>query len=179
MVSGDALTEPETSQEDSSRIDFLRLSEPPEGLSPVPENLSESSDLSLVEGQFSDALEDLTAQDNVSVKVETSPKRDSKIEDHFHETESLAPIREKTRDLEDTKEVQKVPEQEGEGRQDIEQQNQDHDREEDIQAKTQPTSPVALSLLLLGVCSAVLLMSLDRTIITTVRMDVTGKPQSN
>jgi hypothetical protein len=170
MASGDNLTESDRRSEDNdSRIAFLRLSDPRPALSLVSEDLGEGSDLSQVEGQFSDAVEDSTIQDNASAKIETSSKRDSKLDDdQFRETASLPPIKEKPHELGEPVEIPEIAEQQEQERDDFEQQRNELNREDHTPTNTQSSSPVALSLLLLGICSAVLLVSLDRTIITTV-----------
>jgi hypothetical protein len=164
----DLMDSKKTDQDEASRAAFLRLSETRQTLSPVPENVMEGSNPGPVSGQFSDAIENSIIQDNASAKIETASKRDSKIDDHFRDTTTPTPSGEEPHKIGDTEVAQEIIQCEGEENIDVEQQDGDHRQEEKIRKESQSTSPVALSLLLLGICLAVLLISLDRTIITTV-----------
>jgi hypothetical protein len=157
-------------------------------LSPVPESSSEdedelssssSSSSSMPEtGQFSDALEEITIGDGDigSPKLEINFKRDSKLEDDFNEAidQLFAPPQPNSDNAmtatEEKKSSSSPGELEsgavvGEGKEPTQIPTEVEEKERN---KPQQQGTAVLSLLIAGLCLAVLLVSLDRTIITTV-----------
>lgn len=148
----------------------------PESLTTVEEKSDDGSDSGPEEGQFDDApteQENASKRDsmpeNTSPKLEDASKRDSKfskLDDPVKETTDkpapsatcMSTVEKKgsppPRDLE-----QGIPDQEP---QPPEKNSNSH----------QYPGPVALSLLTIGICLSVFLVSLDRTIITTVRKTI-------
>ncbi|KAL1961590.1 hypothetical protein VTN77DRAFT_1416 [Rasamsonia byssochlamydoides] len=140
----------------------------PQPLSPVPESSSEYES-GPEEGQFSDALEESTIHDAASAKLETTSRRDSKIEGDFTEVKDGFPLPNNvTKTLEGNESSR--PELDGAV---AEQQPQISDEKEG--SKPHHHNAGVLSLLIAGICLAVLLVSLDRTIITTAIPSITNE----
>lgn len=151
-------------------------------LSPVLESHEEESRME-DDDQFADALEDHTMEDDIDEKKEESKrdsKRDSKIEDDFQPTIlSIEAQKEEPKTEEEPKMEDKPV-----GTEDSQNANQLATAPKDEAPPTQappaedfdrmtrpePLSTSALLLVIVGLCLAVLLVSLDRTIITTVCM---------
>jgi hypothetical protein len=132
-------------------------------LSPVLESVNEE-ECGREEDQFADALEEVATVEEKLEKQESSTKRDSKIEDDFEEVIEKPSITSETGNMK-KKECSK-PEAAPGGRSE---QLQSHTIDDDEDSnKPEPPSGSVLFLLILGLCLAVLLVSLDRTIITTV-----------
>jgi hypothetical protein len=143
-------------------------------LSPVLESHEEESRIE-DEEQFADALEDHTMADDIEEKKEESKrdsKRDSKIEDDFPPTMPNVEVKKEEPDMgekavsaEDsqianqlaTAPKDETPPAEAPPSEDL-----------DRMTRPEPLSTSVLLLVILGLCLAVLLVSLDRTIITTV-----------
>lgn len=142
-----------------------RTSEVPDTLlplSPVIESVNEE-DCGTDEGQFADALEEITLVEE-KVEEENSSKRDSKIEDGFEEAKEHLSVSNETVNMEEKE--RSAPEAAPEENPEQQQARSIDDDEESN--KPGPPSGSVLFLLILGLCLAVLLVSLDRTIITTV-----------
>lgn len=144
----------------------IEQSAPPQTLSPVPESSSEDESFEHEDGQFSDAPEECTIGDAASAKLETTTKRDSKLEYDFAEVKDSLRSPEKPTTVEDK--ISPNPEQPRLGGAVVEKQPQGPDQKEGNNPHDQHA--VVLSLLIAGICLAVLLVSLDRTIITTVSL---------
>lgn len=136
-------------------------------LSPVLESHEEESRLEDDE-QFADALEDHTMADDIEEKKEES-KRDSKIEDDFPPTipnveaqKEQPEMGDKAVSAEGSQDAATAPKDEPSPAQVPP--AEDFDR----MTRPEPLSTSVLLLVILGLCLAVLLVSLDRTIITTV-----------
>lgn len=121
------------------------------------------------EGRFADALEEITLVEE-KIEEESSSKRDSKIEDDYQEAKEHLPVSnervnmEEKAGLEPEAPTEESPEQ-------LQARSMDDDEESN---KPGPPSGSVLFLLILGLCLAVLLVSLDRTIITTVLLTSEG-----
>lgn len=139
-------------------------------LSPVMETQEEDS--ALEEERFADALEEHTVAEEKEEKREES-KRDSKFEDDFEEVPQIVEIKE-------VPVMQDVVVDQEDSRSTKQETNNNNNNTETTQTQTQhehedtsndkpvyPSQPV-LILLVTGLCLSVLLVSLDRTIITTV-----------
>lgn len=136
-------------------------------LSPVMETQEEDS--TLEEERFADALEEHTTAEEKEEKPEES-KRDSKFEDDFEEVPQIVEIK----DVPVMQDVIVNPEDSQSTKQETANNNettQTQTRREDEDTSSDkpvyPSQPV-LILLIIGLCLSVLLVSLDRTIITTV-----------
>lgn len=139
-------------------------------LSPVMETQEEDS--AFEEERFADALEVLTIAEEKEEKTEES-KRDSKFEDDFEEIPQIIEIKEvpvmqevivRPEDSQSTNQATNKDVNNNETTQtNTQQENEDTVNEKSVY----PSQPVLL-LLIIGLCLSVLLVSLDRTIITTV-----------
>lgn len=144
-------------------------------LSPVIEIQEEDS--SLEEERFADALEETTIGEEKD-EIQERSKRDSKFEDDF-EASQLAKIKEQAVMQDEPVNIDHSQSTdpatcENENNETIQTQSppqiQPHPQQEDHTGETKhvyPSQPV-LILLITGLCLSVLLVSLDRTIITTV-----------
>lgn len=139
-------------------------------LSPVMETQEEDS--TLEEERFADALEEHTTAEEKEEKPEES-KRDSKFEDDFEEVPQIVEIKEvpvmqdavvNPEDSQSTKQETAKNENNNETTQT---QTRQEDEDTTNDKPVYPSQPV-LILLITGLCLSVLLVSLDRTIITTV-----------
>jgi hypothetical protein len=121
--------------------------------------------------QFADAVEDHTMADDIDEKNEDS-KRDSKIEDDFPSTIPNVEAQKEEPEMGDKpvspgdsqnlNQVATAPKDEASPAQ------APPTEEVDRLIRPEPVSTSVLLLVILGLCLAVLLVSLDRTIITTV-----------
>lgn len=139
-------------------------------LSPVIETQEEDS--TLEEERFADALEEHTIAEEKEDKTQES-KRDSKFEDDFEEVAQIV----ETKEVPVMQDVVVNPENPPSTKQETAQnennnkttqtQTQQEDEDTSNAKPVYPSQPV-LILLITGLCLSVLLVSLDRTIITTV-----------
>lgn len=139
-------------------------------LSPVMETQEEDS--SLEEERFADALEEHTAPEEKEEKTEES-KRDSKFEDDFEEVAQVVEIKEvpvmqdAVVNQEDSRSTKQETNNNSNTNETTQMQTQQEDEDTSNDKPLYPSQPV-LILLITGLCLSVLLVSLDRTIITTV-----------
>lgn len=163
MVSGGAVTSTERILDDG------RVSQSPEYLTAVEEH----TECEWEEGQFDDALtevENASKRDSVlgpsTPKPEGHSRRDSKIDELVKEvvdnrassTPTLMPV---------TSKEQREPA----GNSDLEQGVAPQETEEEVgneKRREEYPGPLALGLITIGICLSVFLVSLDRTIVTTV-----------
>jgi hypothetical protein len=139
-------------------------------LSPVLETQEEEG--TLEEERFADALEEHPDTEATDDKKDNS-KRDSKIDDGFEEPPQIIEIKEQPvmSDVSVNVEHSQSAEPVTSGPKDTEaSQTHVQTEQEDEDGGSKPIYPSqpALILLITGLCLAVLLVSLDRTIITTV-----------
>lgn len=138
-------------------------------LSPVLETHEEES--SLEDERFADALEEHPKTES-DEKKEAS-KRDSKIDDGFAAAPQLAEIKEQSVmqdvpvDIERPQSAVPVTCDAPNNEQSQEHTHTQLEHRDEVNKHVYPSQPV-LVLLIVGLCLAVLLVSLDRTIITTV-----------
>lgn len=147
-------------------------------LSPVMETQEEDS--TLEEERFADALEEHTIAEEKEEQTEES-KRDSKFEDDFEEVPQIV-------EMKDVPVMQDVVVNREDAQSTKQETNKNENNNETTQTQTQhadedtrndkPVYPSQsiLILLITGLCLSVLLVSLDRTIITTVRTLLIIKP---
>lgn len=137
-------------------------------LSPVMEAQEDST---LEEERFADALEEHTIVEEKEEKTEES-KRDSKFEDDFEEVPQTVEIKEQAVmqdvvSLENSQSTKQETAERDNNNETTQTPTQQEDEDTDSDKPVYPSQPV-LILLVTGLCLSVLLVSLDRTIITTV-----------
>lgn len=139
-------------------------------LSPVMETQEEDS--TLEEERFADALEEHTTAEEKEEKPEES-KRDSKFEDDFEEVPQIVEIKDVPvmQDVvvnpDDSQSTKQETAQNENNNETTQTQTRREDEDTSSDKPVYPSQPV-LILLITGLCLSVLLVSLDRTIITTV-----------
>ncbi|OKL63163.1 hypothetical protein UA08_01165 [Talaromyces atroroseus] len=152
-----------------------RTSEPT--LSPVLETQEEES--TLEEERFADALEEHSNTDDTDETKENN-KRDSKIDDGFAEAPQITEIKEQSVmpdvpvNLEHSQNAEPVTSDPKNNEAPQTQVQTEQDDEDSSSKPVYPSQP-ALILLIIGLCLAVLLVSLDRTIITTAIPAITNE----
>lgn len=140
-------------------------------LSPVPEVVSEEE--SRLSERFADALEEIPGDDVKEDKKDEPNKRDSKIEDGFAGVLFGLPDVSKEHDDSNSKrdsvlDANDGPRFDSPKSRPTSLPDQQSQKAESEDGKSETPSTTVLALLVLGVTLAVLLVSLDRTIITTV-----------
>ncbi|CRG92626.1 Putative HC-toxin efflux carrier TOXA [Talaromyces islandicus] len=153
-------------------------------LSPVLESHEEESRLEDDE-QFADALEDHTMADDIDEKKEESKrdsKRDSKIEDDFPPTIPNVKAQKEEPEMGETpvgiEDSQNANQLATTSKNETSPAQAPPAEDVDRMTRPEPLSTSVLLLVILGLCLAVLLVSLDRTIITTAIPAITNEFQS-
>jgi beta-glucosidase-like glycosyl hydrolase len=132
---------------------------------------TQEEDSTLEEERFADALEEHMIVEEKEEKAEES-KRDSKFEDDFEEVPQIVEIKEQAAmqdvvSLENSQSTKQETAEKDNNNETTQTPTQQQDEDTDSDKPVYPSQPV-LILLVTGLCLSVLLVSLDRTIITTV-----------